>query len=62
MDEQKFKDRTKALALRVIRLVGALPKTERAADVIGKQLRGVTGTEEEGGGGDWLVVVANLET
>ena len=38
MDEQEFKDRTKALALRVVRLVGALPKTERAADVIGKQL------------------------
>lgn len=38
MDEQQFKDRTKALALRIIRLVGALPTNERAADVIGKQL------------------------
>ena len=37
MDEKTFKDRTKKLALRVIRLIEALPKS-RAADVIGKQL------------------------
>jgi four helix bundle protein len=37
MNEAQFKARTKALALRVIRLVEALPKS-RTADVIGKQL------------------------
>ena len=37
MNEQQFKDRTKYLALRVIRLVEALP-AGRSADVIGKQL------------------------
>ena len=38
MDEIQFKARTKGLALRVIRLVSALPKNEIAAEVIGKQL------------------------
>jgi four helix bundle protein len=37
MDERTFKERTKKLALRVIRVVEALPKS-RSADVIGKQL------------------------
>lgn len=37
MDEREFKDRTKQLALRVIKLTEALPKT-RTAEVIGKQL------------------------
>ncbi|MEG3861321.1 four helix bundle protein [Microcoleus sp. herbarium12] len=37
MDEQEFKRRTKQLALRVIKLVDALPK-ESASQVIGKQL------------------------
>ncbi|HEX9492419.1 MAG TPA: four helix bundle protein [Thermoanaerobaculia bacterium] len=37
MDEQAFKHRTRAVALRVIRLVDSLPKT-RVADVIGRQL------------------------
>jgi four helix bundle protein len=37
MDEQVFKQRTKKLALRVIELVEALPKS-RTADVIGRQL------------------------
>ena len=37
MDEQEFKDRTKKLALRVIRLVEVLP-SGRAADIIGRQL------------------------
>jgi four helix bundle protein len=37
MDERAFKDRTKKLGLRVIRLVEALPKSG-AANVIGKQL------------------------
>ena len=37
MNEQEFKDRTKKLALRIIRLVGALPRTP-TAEVIGKQL------------------------
>jgi four helix bundle protein len=37
MNEQQFKDRTKKLALRVIRLVEALPKGT-TAQVIGKQL------------------------
>jgi four helix bundle protein len=37
MDEQEFKKRTKQIALRVIRLVEALPES-RTADVIGKQL------------------------
>jgi len=37
MDGQAFKHRTRAVALRVIRLVDSLPKT-RVADVIGRQL------------------------
>ncbi|MGJ5632799.1 four helix bundle protein [Nostoc sp. CALU 1950] len=37
MNEENFKRRTKQLALRVIRLVEALPQS-RTADVIGKQL------------------------
>ena len=37
MDEQAFKQRTKKLALRVIELVEALPKT-KTAEVIGRQL------------------------
>ncbi len=38
MDDEKFKARTKNLALRVIRLVEALPKNRQTAEVIGKQL------------------------
>ena len=38
MNETEFKARTKGLALRVIRLVSALPKNEISAQVIGKQL------------------------
>ena len=37
MNAEEFKNRTKELALRVIRLVEALPKS-RTADVIGRQL------------------------
>ena len=37
MDEQDFKRRTKTLALHVIELVEALPKS-RTSDVIGRQL------------------------
>ncbi len=37
MNEEEFKRRTKQLALRVIRLVEALPK-EPTADIIGRQL------------------------
>ena len=37
MDEQQFKDRTKQLALRVIRMVATLPQGY-TAEVIGKQL------------------------
>ncbi len=37
MNEQEFKDRTKKLALRIIRLVGSLPHTPEA-EVIGRQL------------------------
>lgn len=37
MDEREFKQRTKRVALRVIRVVEALPST-KAADVIGRQL------------------------
>lgn len=37
MNEQEFKSRTKGLALRVIKLVSALPKNQ-ASEVIGKQL------------------------
>jgi four helix bundle protein len=37
MDERQFKDRTKKLALRVIRLVEALPNG-KTADVIGRQV------------------------
>jgi four helix bundle protein len=37
VDERMFKDRTKKLGLRVIRLIGVLPKN-RTADVIGRQL------------------------
>ena len=38
MNETEFKARTKRLALRVIRLVSALPQNEMSAQVIGKQL------------------------
>ena len=37
MDEQAFKQRTKELALRIIKLVESLPKT-KTAEVIGRQL------------------------
>src|SRR5580693_5647107 len=37
MDEFEFKRRTKSIALRIIRVVDALP-TRKAADVIGRQL------------------------
>jgi four helix bundle protein len=37
MDEREFKERTKRVALRVIKVVEALPPT-KVADVIGKQL------------------------
>ncbi len=37
MNEQEFKDRTKQIALRVIRLVESLPDTN-SAQIIGKQL------------------------
>ena len=37
VNEQKFKNRTKQVALRIIRLVESLPEN-RTADVIGKQL------------------------
>jgi four helix bundle protein len=37
VDEQDFKQRTKELALRVIKLVGSLPKNT-VSEVIGKQL------------------------
>jgi four helix bundle protein len=37
MDEQAFKNRTKKLALNVIRVVESLPRS-RTADVIGRQL------------------------
>lgn len=37
MDEQQFKDRTKSLALRVIRLIESLP-SGAATQVIGQQL------------------------
>ncbi len=37
MDEKAFKDRTKKFALRVIKLVEALPKT-KTGEVIGRQL------------------------
>ena len=37
MNEQEFKDRTKKFALRVIKLVEALPR-KQTAQVIGKQL------------------------
>jgi len=37
MNEQEFKDRTKKLALRVIKLVEALPKNQTAG-IIGRQL------------------------
>jgi four helix bundle protein len=37
MTEQEFKNRTKDIALRIIRLTGSLPKTS-ATEVIGKQL------------------------
>jgi four helix bundle protein len=37
MDEQQFKDRTKKLALRIIRLVDSLPKSVLGI-IIGKQL------------------------
>ena len=37
MDENLFKKRTKQLALRVIKVVDALPRN-RSADVLGRQL------------------------
>jgi len=37
MDEQRFKERTKHLALQIIKLVERLPKN-RTAEVLGKQL------------------------
>jgi four helix bundle protein len=37
MNEQEFKDRTKKLALRIIRLIEALPKNQ-TAEIVGKQL------------------------
>jgi four helix bundle protein len=37
MDESRFKQRTKTLALRFIEIVNALPNN-RSADVIGRQL------------------------
>jgi len=37
MNEQEFKQRTKALGLRVIKLVSSLPKNT-VSEVIGKQL------------------------
>jgi four helix bundle protein len=37
MNEQQFKNRTKQVGLRIIRVVEALPST-RTADVIGRQL------------------------
>ncbi len=37
MDEQAFKERTKTLALRIIRLVEALPRST-TAEVIGRQM------------------------
>jgi four helix bundle protein len=37
MNEQEFKDRTKKLALRIIKLIEALPKTQ-TAEIIGRQL------------------------
>lgn len=37
VDEREFKRRTKAVALRVIRLVGSLPRN-RESDVIGRQI------------------------
>lgn len=38
MDKEQFKSRTKNFALRIIRLVEALPKKQVAAEIIGKQL------------------------
>src|SRR4051812_35319863 len=37
MNEQEFKDRTKKLALRIIKLIEALPDNQ-TAEIIGKQL------------------------
>jgi four helix bundle protein len=37
MNEQQFKNRTKQLGVRIIRMVDALPQS-RAADVIGRQM------------------------
>ena len=37
MNEQEFKDRTKKLALRIIRLIEALPKNQ-TGEIIGRQL------------------------
>ena len=39
MDEQEFKRRTKQVALRIIRLVQALPKTKTAQTIGGQLLR-----------------------
>ena len=56
MDQTQFKARTKGLALRVIRLVSALPKNEIAAEVIGKQLlRSATSV------GDPIKELANID-
>ena len=38
MTEQEFKERTKQIALRVIRLVESLPNDADSAQIIGKQL------------------------
>ncbi len=42
MDEREFKRRTKAVALRVIRLVEALPKSKTAQTIGGQLLRSGT--------------------
>ncbi len=39
MNEQEFKDRTKRVALRIIRLVEALPRTKTAQTIGGQLLR-----------------------
>jgi four helix bundle protein len=39
VNEQQFKDRTKQVALRIIRLVEALPKTKTAQTIGGQLLR-----------------------
>jgi len=42
MDEKKFKDKTKKLGLRVIRLVDALPKSKVANTISNQLLRSAT--------------------